>query len=169
MNRKKAEQWLSQAMDGELSPRRTQQLEAWLKDHPEEGQAIQSAWKRVGEQLRAVQPLPRQTPEAAWSDVRRELRKIVADPEPSKMLWRLSWAGAAVALVFLLVSGIWLRQGATPGVGSVIAHADRTEVEWVETDLPDAVSMVYEDEKTGLTVIWVWLSENGEDDGPAGT
>ena len=35
-------------------------------------------------------------------------------------------------------------------------------VESVETDLPGAMTMVYQDKDTGLTVIWVQESENRE-------
>ena len=84
---------------------------------------------------------------------------------PAWALGRFKWAGALAAVCLLLVGvwSVWRGPDAPPYPGA-IALADRTEVEWVETDLPDAFSMVYEDADTGLTVIWVMVDEPGEED-----
>ena len=46
-----------------------------------------------------------------------------------------------------------LKRDAAPGV----------EVEWAETELPGAATMVYHDEETGLTVIWLVEGEEADE------
>jgi len=160
MNHKKAERWMSRAMDGELSPRRAARLDAYLKAHPHVAEQ-RDAWKQSGDLLRAhCAETPAQTPEAAWNDVRRAIRVASSDVREKQALnGRMVWASSLAALL-LLVAGTWftLRYIADQGFEAV-AEAHRTEVEFVETDLPDAMSMVYEDAETGLTVIWVLVTE----------
>ena len=43
----------------------------------------------------------------------------------------------------------------------VIARAQASVVEWVETGLPKASTMVYEDQESGMVVIWI-VEQNGE-------
>lgn len=171
MNRLKAEQWLSMALDGELSPRRRAKLDAYLAAHPELAD-LQKEWAAIGDRYREQTVEPAQTPEAAWQDVQRLIRlhKSTDTPQPQ---WRpryvrIQLAGLAVAAL-VIGFGFWRLTQLPPDIPfAAIAEADRTEVEWVETDLPDAMSMVYEDADTGLTVIWVLVHDNGEDDEHAG-
>lgn len=175
MNRQHAEQWLSQALDGELSPRRQRKLEAYLAAHPELRQR-ETEWRAIGAQLHAQLPAPAHTSEAAWQDVQRAIRlqqagKQAVEPssEAAAGIWlylRRMGVGAGIVLV-ALGAWIWLR-APVPGPAATIAEADRTEVEWVETDLPDAMSMVYEDTETGITVIWVMTDEQIEENDHAG-
>ena len=169
MNRHKAELWLSMALDGELSARRRAKLDAWLAKHPELDD-LQDEWRTIGEQTRAQIPRAPQTPEAAWQDVQRAIR-LQSTGAPSRhapIQGRFKWAGA-IAAAFLVLAGAWLLlRSPDPIAIDTIAAADRTKVEWLETDLPDAMSMVYEDADTGLTVIWVSIQDNGEEDEHAG-
>lgn len=169
MNRQKAERWLSMALDDELSPRRRAKLDAWLAAHPELAD-LGKEWAAIGDRSRARVTAPPQTPEAAWQDVRRAIRLQADQPhgEETALQGRMKWAGAFAAACLVVMGGwLWVRAPDPAAVGA-IADADRTEVEWVETDLPDAMSMVYEDADTGLTVIWVVVHENGEEDEHAG-
>jgi anti-sigma factor RsiW len=167
MNRLQAEKWLSQALDNELSPRRQARLEAYLAAHPDM-QDLRARWQEVGAALRQQQqPLP-QTPAAAWADVQRAIRLRAANDAAQPVRWRglggTRFAGALAATV-LLITGVWYTLTDKQDIGSLrtIAEADRTEVEWVETDLPGAMSMVYEDADTGLTVIWVLVEEGSKE------
>lgn len=165
MNPRKAEQWLSAALDGELSPRQLERLDQYLSSHPELS-ALQEQWRALGDTVRSAQEAPGQTPEAAWQDVRRAIRLAgeTATEESVAMGRRIRWAGA-VAVAALLILGLYALLPSTRMIyQDRIAQSDRTEVEWVETELPDAMSMVYEDEDTGLTVIWVLVAENGVKD-----
>ena len=72
-------------------------------------------------------------------------------------------------LALCLFAGIWWYQGGKVDKrGRFYSQSGGTEVEWVETNIPDAMAMVYEDAETGLTVIWVDVP-NQENDGPVGS
>jgi len=160
MNRKKAELWMSMALDGELSPRRVARLEAYLNQHPELMED-RATWKANAEFLRAhCRVASAQTAASAWQDVCRAIRLADSSSHEGEGFdFRLKWASALAALLLLFAgAGVVYRTLQSPA-WTVVAEADRTEVEWVETDLPDAMSMVYEDADTGLTVIWVLVTE----------
>lgn len=171
MNRRKAEQWMSMAMDGELSARRQARLDVYLEKHPEVEQAC-GEWGNFGERLRQDPVIPPQTPAAAWQDVQRAIRLQNSDLNMVSTSIRhiaLGWASAAVAAILLLAgAGVWLLGSGKQGLPVPIAVADRTQVEWIETDVPDAMSMVYEDETTGLTVIWVMMDAPDQENDHAG-
>ncbi len=170
MKRERAAYWLSQALDGELSPRRLRRLEKLLTEDPALAD-LQEQWLAIGQSCRAQSVEPPQTPEAAWQNVQRAIRLSqdeVAEPTPTAVvggLWR--W-GLSVAAVLLLFAGTWWGLRPTGEPWATVPVAERTQVEWVESDLPDAISMVYEDEDTGLTVIWVMMDDVQEDNGYAG-
>ena len=150
----------SRIADGELSPRRAARLQAHLDVCPG-CLKIRDQWVSVGVRLRERKiPAPK-APEAAWADVRRAIRAGQADRHEAEETWAigapLRWAAAAL-LVMILGSGVFLtRQKGAVGV----ARAGATEVEFVETGLPDAMPMVYEDSESGCTVIWV-VEANGK-------
>ena len=168
MKKEKIERWMSQAMDGELSPRQLRKLESALAVHPE-WSAARQPWEALGHSLRDRDVVPQRTAEAAWQDVQRAIR--LQEEEKAGLAaisWTWRWAPAAAALIVAAFIG-WRWMAAPAPVGFIpIAAADRTVVEWVETDLPDAMSMVYEDEETGLTIIWLLVQENGEESRHAG-
>lgn len=171
MNRRTAERWMSMAMDGELSPRRQERLDAYLKAHPDV-QQIRDEWGHLGAQLRQLPVTPPQTPAAAWQDVQRAIRvgqsEHTSDSVPTRH-FALGWASATVAVILMLAgAGVWLVGLGNRGMPGPIALADRTQVEWIETDVPDAMSMVYEDETTGLTVIWVMMADPDQENDYAG-
>ena len=163
MKSEKAAERLSRYLDGALPPADRVAIEARLRSDPS-FRALREEFEAIGRDLRAL-PLPEgPTPEAAWAAVRRGLRpgsdRGVGDTVPWISGSRLWWTGATVALLFLLL-GVWaLRRGPSPGPG--FARTAPAEVEWVETDLPHAMTMVYQDEETGLTVIWVMEEEKPE-------
>ena len=170
MNRKIAERWLSAHMDGELPARRRARLEACLAADPEL-RDLRRTWESLGARCRgdAVELSPSEI-ERAWYDVRRVIRGAAQQPvaERPGLTARMQWAGAWAAVLLVAATGWWWWQGAATVPGGGIALADRTEVEWVETDLPDAMTMVYEHDETGLTVIWVLMGDDDEERDHAG-
>ncbi len=166
MNCKKAEQWLSLELDGELPESRQSLLRAHVEECPA-CRELERQWRSCGNLVREAQPVPEQTPEAAWADVRRSIRmqgvrkEEEARPFVPVFGWRLQGAGVMLLLV-VLGMGVWLinRTGKGPALVSAPEHSPDTVVEWVETSLPDAAPMVYEDADSGMMVIWVMV--NGE-------
>jgi anti-sigma factor RsiW len=169
MNRRKAERWLSRHLDGELDARRSALLERWLADEPAL-RARAETWKAEGEQLRT---LAGEVPDAAtgWADVRTALARARTDGAEQETTTafgsRWSWSTAMVVLLLAAVGlGLWSQRRGVKVVAS--EAAEPLEVEWAETELPGASTMVFRDEETGLTVIW--LVEDGDaENGHAGS
>ncbi len=172
MNKLKAQQWMSQALDGELSARRRQRLEQWLAAHPED-RVLWDQWQQIGSQLRAaVEAVPPLRSSAqAWAGIRAELD----DQKAAAGAWTwfggrsAAWAGSLAALL-IIATGVWWWSFYTPTpVSTAVAEVDRTQVEWIDTDIESAMPVVYTDAGTGLTVIWVSFDEEKrEDNGYAG-
>lgn len=167
MNCEKAQKWISLAMDGELSPRRAARLQAHLATCSG-CRKTRDEWASVGVQMRERQIPVVKSPEAAWADVRRAIRNDQEERHEEEEAWvvgaTLRWAGAAL-LIMILGSGIFLTFQKGP---VEVARAGGTEVEFVETGLPDATPMVYEDSESGWTVIWV-VEANGKKGKHAGS
>jgi len=165
MNCRTAQKWISAAMDGELSPRRRARLDRHLETCAG-CRAAREAWGGYGVRLKAGVP-PAPPAEQAWLDIRRAIRTSRPEPEPAGVPWaRLRWAVAAAVVLLAAVSvPLFRRAGPAEQAGGA---APRTEVEMVETSLPGAMMMVYEDEESGMTMIWV-VEANGEERGHAGS
>jgi predicted anti-sigma-YlaC factor YlaD len=167
MNCEKARKWISLEMDGELAPRRVARLQAHLEACAG-CRKTRDEWASVGVRMRERQIPVLKSPEAAWADVRRAIRSDQDERYEEEESWvvgaPLRWAAAAL-LVMIIGSGLFLslQKGA---VG--MARAGGTEVEFVETGLPDATPMVYEDSESGWTVIWV-VEANGKKGKHAGS
>jgi anti-sigma factor RsiW len=157
---------MSRAMDDELSPARVRRLARALEADPSCA-SLRRDWEAIRKRMRAHEAPAGPTPEAAWREVRRRIRLEAGPataPEPSTWLGaRTLWAGglAAVCVLGLALSVWWLRGGAADP--AYMAEVDGPGVEWVETDLPGAASMVYRDEETGCTVIWILADGEGDE------
>ena len=167
MNCEKAVKWISLEMDGELSPGRAARLRTHLDACPACFK-VREAWASVGARLRERQVPQPKSPEAAWADVRRAIRNDQKEATEAEEIWivgaPLRWAAAAL---LLMIVGAGLALTLQKGVGGM-ARAGGTEVEFVETGLPDATPMVYEDAESGCTVIWV-VEANGKKGKHAGS
>jgi anti-sigma factor RsiW len=163
------ERLLSKALDGAADPREQAALEAHLAACPHCA-ALREEWLRYRAFLQ--EPVaPAQTAEALWADVQRAIRLQGdrSDEDAPVFGWRLRWAGAIIAVVLLGAYGVGL--GLRQQAGRVVeaAASDKAaQVEFVETDVPGASPLVYEDAETGLTVIWVAGME-GTPESPQGS
>lgn len=168
MNCRKARKWISMDIDGELSVGRKEHLYNHIR-RCGMCNTLRDRWLSLGDHLRTHAQAPSQSAEAAWADVRRAIHLQAEEPSKVKWsLWSSSWRWAAAALAVLALGftaglGVWryIGRGST-----LLARLPSASVEWVETGLPRASTMVYEDGKSGLTVIWV-VEQNGG--GNAGT
>jgi predicted anti-sigma-YlaC factor YlaD len=170
MNCKKSQQWISQDLDGELSARRKVRLDAHLESCAA-CRELREQWARVGARLRETRPAAAVTPEAAWADVRRAIRNAGATPAPEApwiFVPALRWAAATALAVVIGLFVMRTIRGPTPAGVAAAPPAQGTTVELVETDLPGAAPMVYEDAGSGLTVIWV-VEKNNQEGGHAGS
>jgi len=167
MNCEKAHKWISMELDGELSPHRSARLQAHLDKCPACFKA-REAWLSVGNRMRERQVPVLKSPEAAWADVRRAIRSSEEERIEVEETWAigapLRWAAAAL-LVMMVGAGLFA--GMRKGPGGLV-RGGGTVVEFVETGLPDAMPMVYEDSESGWTVIWV-VEANGKKGKHAGS
>ena len=157
----KAQELMSQAMDGELDARARLQVDQHVAGCPA-CQAARQAWQQAGSLLRteavAIPPA-----EVMWADVQRAIRLAEPVHEPVAAGWRLRWAGLGVGLL-LLGAGLW---GSLRGPPQAAVAQFEPVVEWAEAELPGTSTMVYEDADSDTVVIWLMTAENGE--APKGT
>jgi len=155
MNCEAAQKRLSLALDGEIRPGDRAELERHLAGCPH-CRAARDAWAESARLLRASVALAPPA-EVMWNDVRRAIHAAepVAEARPG-LLWRLRWAGASIAAVVVAFAGLTVLRH--PGA---VAAASAPAVEWAETGLPGANTMVMEDPETGAVVIWVMTGDNG--------
>ena len=163
MSRAHIEELLSRDLDGGLNSTEREELRRAEAADPSLA-ALRREWAQIGAALRAGPAAGCPPPEVMWQDVRRAIRVAGADHGGEARRgygWRLSWAGAALAgaLVLFVVMGRW-----SPAPTRMMAKAAPrdVEVEYVETDLPGASPMVYQDEESGWTIVWVAAAAPGE-------
>lgn len=136
--------------DGEARPEEIPELEALIASDPE-ARAYLEELERTRKALREVE-VPLVEEDAAWNSFRERLRE--ADPVPSrpKVLAFPRYATAAAAILALGI-GLWwpFRQaGQLPAEEGL-----ESAVLLVETDLENATPVVYIDEPSGWTIVWV--------------
>lgn len=160
MNQRKAERWLSQYVDGELDARRTALLEAEMERDPAL-RAQAERWRSNGDQFRRFADAAAPDPSQGWGDVRTALAgERGRARRPAHTVFGSRWGWAAAMLVVLAVVGLRIRETGPGQEVAALAAPETVEVEWAETELPGASTMIFRDEETGLTV--VWLVENGD-------
>ncbi len=165
MNRELAQIFISRAMDGELPERQRADLEAWLAAHPEDRE-IAAQWQALG-RLARVEAAAVKIPDEvlAWQDIRRAIRNAAPQESASPFAffrWRLAWAAVMVAVVCASAVGFGVWRGHRASALLAKAEAGRpAQIEWAETEVPGASTMVYQDEDSGLAVVWLVTDDNG--------
>lgn len=156
MNRRRLEEWISRDLDGTLPPDQQAELRAIEAADPSLA-VLRDHWKRLGTALREQPVRGMPDPALAWQDVRRAIRIAGAQDrkERESFGWRLGWAGAALATALLVFVMMGSRRTGSPAELARSVPLRGVEVEFVETDLPDASPMVYQDEESGWTIVWV--------------
>lgn len=150
---------LSRYLDGELRGPSSSRMASDLESDASL-QALKAEYSAIGEQLRDLETPAAPPVEKLWADIRRDIRLGANQGEDlSAFGSRLHWAGGTVATVLVLMM-VWIvMQSGSLGTA---AYADTAaEVEWVETEVPNASTMVYLDDETGMTVIWILEQEEG--------
>lgn len=164
MNCDKAQRWMSLEFDDALSERRVERLNAHLAVCAK-CREVREQWLRLRTACRSQTRAETPNAEEVWRDVQQALRnEPVAHHDGALLLWewlnlrRPALAFAAAMLLLAIGLGTWMlrvkqaSQRASP----------RTLVEFVETGLPGAAPMVYQDIESGWTVIWVVEADDKE-------
>lgn len=153
IDRLQAQRLMSLALDGELSSEQAKILDRYLQDHPEE-----MAWME-SQQVLADSLAPSREPgniDATLQAVResidassRQGSKVVSFPV---ILRGLSIAAA----VALLGAFVWSRFSTPEKDPSLVAAASNDSViEFVDTDIPHASPIAYQDSESGWNIVWV--------------
>lgn len=166
MTPKHIEELLSRDLDGALAPEERSVLQAAEAADPALAE-LRHTWQRCGSELHSSSLPGLPTPEAAWADVQRAIRLAGSEDGRAREIsgWRMVWVASSIVL---LLAGSFFYGVVRPPEAKVALLAPPTvEVEFVETDLPGASTLVYQDEETGWALVWVSEDQPGET--PRGT
>ncbi|HMP72404.1 MAG TPA: hypothetical protein PKE55_03990 [Kiritimatiellia bacterium] len=151
---------LSRALDSECSEAQRRTADALLATDPD-AKVLQETWSELGDRMRSL-PAPVVDEELAWMNVQREIRSGRAEREALAGVFgpRLAWAFGLGLVLFALSILFVLRQEWTGDPRFARSATPINQVEWVETGIPGATTMIFADASTGLTVVWMDV-ENG--------
>lgn len=129
-------------LDGELTPAERHRVEAWLAEDAEARREL-DALRQIRNSVQAA-PTPAPDVEAAWKALSKKLngspaKRTIPFPVPLT-------AAAAIALLGLVLWSSFPGREPTPSPQPVVM---------VETDLEDSTPIVYLDEESGWTIVWV--------------
>jgi len=151
---------ISRGLDNQLENAERKKLNELLAADPDSAKT-EAAWRNVGDQLRReARHIPVPDSQLAWQDIRRAIRQheeTSGDAGTSGFPWRLTWAGAFATVAVIGLLG-WSAWRLTLPPAQEIAAAEDTigsRVEWVESEMPGATTMIYTDTETDMTVIWM--------------
>lgn len=142
--------------DGELSPAEQQRAQFLVESDPE-AKAYVEELRRTREVLKAAHAHPSHAiPE--WSQFEARLER----PRPAQVLTisRMLLTAAAVMVLGMAVWWPLRKAGIHQSMASEELHVERVEL--VETDLEGATPIVYLDQPSGWTVVWVVESDKKE-------
>jgi len=158
--KKSDQQLISRGLDNELNADERKKLSQKMAVDPEICR-IDAAWRKVGDQLRYdSRAIKMPDTQWAWQDIQRAIRQsehASGESVASGFPWRLTWAGAmaTVAVIGLLGWSAWRLTLPSTREIAATEHANGGRVEWVESELPGATTMIYTDTETDITVIWM--------------
>ncbi len=142
---------MSQLLDGELDASDAGLLEAYLEEHPEAQDWMESLDLVTNARIDSISPSERA---ASISSIQKA---IGADetPNPKGKAKLISFPAmmrpmAAAAAIAIVGTASWLGLRSNP-----VVHNEPNVIEFVATDIPDASTYIYPDEETGWTVVWV--------------
>ena len=149
---------MSRLLDGELSPEEADSLNQYLEKHQEAIDWMESCNLIEGSAADKDRANVQVDAASIWQSVHREISEKTEDPDNSSnlvffpLLFKTAGIAAAIALVATL---LWLN---LPKDGEQMTEryaASESVIEFVDTEIPDASPVVYTDEQSGWTVVWV--------------
>lgn len=143
-------------MDGEISPKEASKLQDYLESHPDAMDWMESADRS---RTAAFENKDSVDTNSIWESVKKEIDSKASENDSSRSgklipfpaLSRVLAAAAAIALVAVVS---WFGLKSDPNAGVALA-SNESIVEFVDTEIPDASPIVYTDEESGWTVVWV--------------
>jgi anti-sigma factor RsiW len=145
--------------DGQLSPAEEERMESLLKGDPE-ARAYVEDLERTREALKTAHANPsRRVPE--WSEFEKRLDSPQA--RPAKVLTFPRMILTAAAVMVLGIAVWWPLREASIRQSTAADELLVQRVELVETDLEGATPIVYLDQQSGWTVVWVVESDEPAD------
>jgi hypothetical protein len=139
--------------DGEVSPEDCAEIERLLQDN-EAARAYVNDLNKAREALQGAH-VSSIDGDAAWESFQERLD--MADHRRSSRVLSYPQLLAAAAAVMLVGMGIWFPLRKLGQIDE--AYALESTVEMVETELEGAIPIVYIDEPSGWTVVWVVEAE----------
>lgn len=149
---------LAKWFDGEADPVEAREVEKLLESNAEARAAL-SELRRMRDAMAYSHTDPSRVPQ--WSQLDRQLEKET-ERKASAVLGFPRMAGLT-AIIVLSGMAVWLpfRNAGEAGLDQDNPLVDR--VESVETDLEGATPVVYLDQPSGWTVVWILESEETGD------
>lgn len=141
-------------MDGELPANDVDRLYQFLEANPDAIDWMESN-QAIADSNRAVEYVDSHT---SWGKIRTAISEETRGEEASSnlikfpRLFRILGIAAAIALV---ASIVWKNLPSTQLEVTERYAASQSVVEFVDTDIPDVSPVVYTDEISGWTVVWV--------------
>ncbi len=147
---------MSQLMDGELTAIDANRLQEYLETHPEGMDWMESADRA---RVAVFEKKDTADTDAIWQGVEEQIETGTSSSEDSKdntiaifpYIYKTLAAAAAIGIV---ATASWLGLTNRSSSEETFASNDSV-VEFVDTEIPDASPMVYTDEESGWTVVWV--------------
>jgi len=153
---------LAAYFDGELGPQERANVEQWLARDPAARAAL-AALQRTRATIAAAEEHAHATPsvdsDQAWLELRRRIAadhqtaEGIASPRRATLLSFPRVLSAAAAVVALGIAVWWPLHHMGHSAPGVYA------VDFLETDLTDSTPVIYIDEPSGWTVVWIVPAE----------
>lgn len=158
---------LSRWMDGELDTHDTEAFENGMESNATRIKT-REVWEQIRAELRAgtCDRIDSTTVAADWTALESRLpprqsegkdHPAAADKNIIRFPW--FWIGgfAAMAAAVALSIGVWIQDAGNNTAGDeAFAYSDSdASISFVETGIPGASSMMYVDEPSGWTIVWV--------------
>lgn len=143
--------------DGELTQEEATRIEAQLESDPE----LQAHLESLKAARKAMDAMPPSSVDvdAAWSAVEERLDQPVRDN--TRKVVSFPRVLATMAAILVIGMSLWIPMRNMGGsADNFEGLADESVVQMVETDLENATSIVYLDQPSGWTVVWVMEEES---------
>ena len=149
-----AQLFMSRLLDGELSPDDANRLHAFLGENPDA-----MDWMESNQLIHdSESTTPFVDVDSLWNDLEPALEDRGQAPKKNDKFLHFpvlfKTLGYAAALT-LFASILWTSFVSSTDVSTERYAASESVVEFVDTEIPDASPVVYTDEASGWTVVWV--------------